>query len=305
MKKLLSLLIALLMIGALAIGASATEEVPADTVTEEVPADTVAEEVPADTVTEEVTTIEGVTEEVTEEDVPIDEEVTEEDEPIDEEVTEEDAFEDTAPVTDPAEDVPEQEEPDKSFGEMFGDFADWEAASEWLVDNLSTVIGAVLALVTAIVGMYAKGRMMPDIKSKFASLLAAIGSWYDQSSKDSVELHGAFEALKVALMNYIKDEIKPMVDQIAAQSAEVERLEGENAQLRAEYIESRRNTELIETALLEYTRLAAEEFYNIIQQSDLTKAELNRHYETYQEKLKLIEQVVAAKEGELKGGEQL
>ena len=294
MKKFLSLLIALLMIGALAIGASATEEVPADTVTEEVSADTATEEVPADTVTGEVTTIEGVTEEV-----------TEEDEPIDEEVTEEDVYEDTAPVTEPAEDVPEQEEPDKSFSEIFGDFADWEAVSQWLIDNLSTVIGAVLALVTAIVGMYAKGKMMPDIKSKFASLLAAIGSWYDQSSKDSVELHGAFEALKVALMNYIKDEIKPMVDQIAAQSAEVERLEGENAQLRAEYIESRRNTELIETALLEYTRLAAEEFYNIIQQSDLTKAELNRHYETYQEKLKLIEQVVAAKEGELKDGEQL
>lgn len=186
---------------------------------------------------------------------------------------------------------------------IFGDAEFWENTKAWIIDNLSTVVGAILAVITTIVGVVAKVKMLPEIKAKFQSLGAAIGQWYDENNKEVDDMRESFNALKVLLLNFFKDEIKPMVDNIERQSAEVRRLEQENAYLRQEYIESRAQTNRIEAALLEYTKLTAEEFYNIIQMSDLSKDERNRHYEAYQQKIAAIEEAIAVKDGTIERGE--
>ena len=278
MKKIFALLTCLMLCALLTVGVYATE------------AATTAEAVTEAPVLDEVITTEPITEAPTLEEMITTEPVTE------------------APAIEwepPTEDEVEQDVlswVDK-MSAIFGDAAFWENTKAWIIDNLSTVVGAILAVITTIVGIMAKVKMLPEIKTKFQSLGVAIGQWYDENNKEVGDMREAFNALKTLLLNFFKEEIKPMVENIERQSAEVQRLEAENAYLRQEYIEARAQSNRIEAALLEYTKLAAEEFYNIIQMSDLSKEERNRHYEAYRQKVAAIEQAIAAKEGVIERGD--
>lgn len=278
MKKIFALLVCLMLCALLTVGVYATE------------AATTAEAVTEAPALEEIITTEPVTE------APVLEEII-----TTEAITEAPAIEWEPPTEDEVEqDVLSWVD---RMSAIFGDAQFWAETKAWIMDNLSTVVGAILAVITTIVGIMAKVKMLPEIKTKFQSLGVAIGQWYDENNKEVGNMREAFDALKVLLLNFFKEEIKPMVENIERQSAEVQRLEQENAYLRQEYIEARAQSNRIEAALLEYTKLAAEEFYNIIQMSDLSKEERNRHYEAYRQKVAAIEQAIAAKEGVIERGD--
>ena len=278
MKKIFALLTCLMLCALLTVGVYATE------------AATTAEAVTEAPALEEIITTEPVTEAPTLEEMITTEPVTE------------------APAIEwepPTEDEVEQDVLSwvDHMSAIFGDAQFWQDTKAWIKDNLSTVVGAILAVITTIVGIMAKVKMLPEIKAKFQSLGVAIGQWYNENNKEVGDMREALNALKTLLLNFFKEEIKPMVENIERQSAEVQRLEEENAYLRQEYIEARAQSNRIEAALLEYTKLAAEEFYNIIQMSDLSKEERNRHYEAYRQKVAAIEGAIAAKEGVIERGD--
>lgn len=175
----------------------------------------------------------------------------------------------------------------------------WETAKAWLLDNLSTVVGVIMAIATTIVGLATKFSFVPKIVNYVKTLATAIGDWYDKNTKQVRELVESFAALKISLQDYLQNEVRPLVEQVEQQSRENEALLAERNQLYREYIEARARTLEVEQALLDYTRLAAEEFEDLIQTSDLTKADLDRHYDNYKSKVALIEAVItpAATEG--------
>lgn len=176
----------------------------------------------------------------------------------------------------------------------FGGMQFWEDAKAWILDNLNMIVGGIMAVITAIVGLATKFRWIPKLMNAWTALKVAIGKWYDENSKSLAAFAVAVGALKGQLQELILHEVKPIVEKVEKQSAEVERLEAENNELRRDYILSRERADRIEGALLEYSKLAAEEFYHLIQQSDLTKEELNRHYDAYHAKLELIESATFA-----------
>lgn len=165
----------------------------------------------------------------------------------------------------------------------------WETAKAWLLANLSTVVGVIMAVITAVVGLATKFSFVPKIVNYVKTLGAAIGEWYDSNTKQVRTLVESFSALKLSLQDYIQNEIKPLVEQMEEQSRENTELRAERNQLYREYTEAKARSLRIETALLEYTKLSAQEFEDLIQTSDLTKAELDKHHASYQAKLALIE----------------
>lgn len=183
----------------------------------------------------------------------------------------------------------------------FGGMQFWEDAKAWILDNLDMIVGGIMAVITAIVGLATRFRWIPKLMNAWTALKVAIGKWYDENSKSLAAFAVAVDALKGQLQELILHEVKPIVEKVEKQSAEVERLEAENNELRRDYILSRERADRIEGALLEYSKLAAEEFYHLIQQSDLTKEELNRHYDAYHAKLELIESATLV--GRAEGGD--
>lgn len=172
----------------------------------------------------------------------------------------------------------------------------WETAKTWIMDNLSMLVGAIMAIITASVGLATKFKFIPKIINYVKELGAAIGQWYDHNTAELKSLITSFSTLKTSLQDYLAQEVKPLVKQVEEQSRENERLRQENNELYREYIKARAETNRIEGALLEYTKLTAEEFEDLIQTSDLTKADLDKHYESYKKKKALIEAVCAADE---------
>ena len=165
----------------------------------------------------------------------------------------------------------------------------WERGKAWVLANLSTIVGAVMAASTVIVGLATKFSFVPKILKKIKEFSASMGKWYDANTGEVKNLTEAFSKLKTSLQDYFAEEIKPIIDKIDQQSEENNRLIEENNYLRREFIKYRDRADKIEGALLEYSKLSAEEFYNIILQSDLTKAELDRNHDAYMTKLRLIE----------------
>lgn len=180
------------------------------------------------------------------------------------------------------------------LSETFGGMQFWEEAKEWILSNLDMIVGGIMAIATATVGLATRFRWLPRLLNAWETMKNAIGKWYDENSKTLTAFAVSVDALKGQLQELILHEVKPIVEKVEQRSAEVERLELENAELRREYISSRERADRIEGALLEYSKLAAEEFYQLIQQSDLTKEELNRHYDAYHAKLDLIESITSA-----------
>lgn len=169
----------------------------------------------------------------------------------------------------------------------------WETAKTWILDNLSMLVGVVMAIITAVVGLATKFRFIPKIITYVKTLAAAIGEWYDRNTAELKTLITSFANLKASLQDYLAQEVKPLVEKVERQSAENERLRQENNQLYREYIKARSETNKKEAALLEYAKLMADEFEDLLQTSDLTKADLDSHYDSYKKKVALIEAACA------------
>ena len=165
----------------------------------------------------------------------------------------------------------------------------WESAKTWIMDNLSMLVGAVMAVITAIVGLATKFSFIPKIIQKIQQFAASVGEWYDHNTAELKSLISSFAALKTSLQDYLAQEVKPLVQEVEKQSRENEQLRQENNELYREYIKARSETNKKETALLEYAKLMADEFEDLLQTSDLTKADLDSHYESYKKKVALIE----------------
>lgn len=164
----------------------------------------------------------------------------------------------------------------------------WETAKAWILTNLDTVVGAILAFITLIVGLATKFSFVPKIVKKVQLLFNAIGTWYDENTqavKDIIKSFSDFCA-----------EMRTITDKVAAQSEENLALRQRLVEVEEDYIKAKEESTRVQQLLLDYTKLSAEEFQTLVQTSDLTKADLDRHYETYKEKIALIE--AAAERGD-------
>lgn len=164
----------------------------------------------------------------------------------------------------------------------------WETAKEWVLTNLSTVVGAITAVAALIFGLLTKFSFMPKIGGLIQQFGTAIHEWY---SDNTDKVKGLVQSMSDFLA-----EMRQIIKTVAKQSEENKRLLEENARLYREYIEVRSQTNLVETAMLECAKLSAEEFEDLIQTSDLTKADLDRHYDAYKAKIEIIEAAIAERE---------
>lgn len=164
----------------------------------------------------------------------------------------------------------------------------WETAKEWVLTNLSTVVGAITAVAALIFGLLTKFSFMPKIGGLIQQFGTAIHEWY---SDNTDKVKGLVQSMSDFLA-----EMRQIIKTVAKQSEENKRLLEENARLYREYIKVRSQTNLVETAMLKYAKLSAEEFEDLIQTSDLPKADLDRHYDAYKAKTGIIEAAITERE---------
>ena len=164
----------------------------------------------------------------------------------------------------------------------------WETAKEWVLTNLSTVVGAITAVAALIFGLLTKFSFMPKIGGLIQQFGTAIHEWY---SDNTDKVKGLVQSMSDFLT-----EMRQIIKTVAKQSEENKRLLEENARLYREYIDVRSLTNLVETAMLKYAKLSAEEFEDLIQTSDLPKADLDRHYDAYKAKTGIIEAAITERE---------
>lgn len=164
----------------------------------------------------------------------------------------------------------------------------WEQAKEWILTNLSTVVGALTAFAALVFGLMTKFSFLPKISGIIQQFGGAIHEWY---SDNTDKVKGLVQSMSDFLT-----EMRQIIKTVAKQSEENKRLLEENARLYREYIEVRSQTNLVERAMLEYAKLSAEEFEDLIQTSDLPKADLDRHYDAYKAKTGIIEAAITERE---------
>ena len=164
----------------------------------------------------------------------------------------------------------------------------WETAKAWILTNLDTVVGAILAFITLIVGLATKFSFVPKIVKKVQLLFNAIGTWYDENTQAVKDIINSFSDFCA--------EMRTITDKVAAQSEENLALRQRLVEVEEDYIKAKEESTRVQQLLLDYTKLSAEEFQTLVQTSDLTKADLDHHYKTYKEKIALIE--AAAERGD-------
>lgn len=296
MKRFITMLAIIMAMLALTLSVGATEsEIPATT---ESPA--IVTEAPATAEpTPEVTATPAITETapaVTEPPKPITTEapaVTEPPEPITEASPVEDDEPEYIPPA-PETSAPDINVPDKEsltdtivgwldkLDENLSGIELWETAKAWILTNLDTVVGAILAFITLIVGLATKFSFVPKIVKKVQLLFNAIGTWYDENTQAVKDIIKSFSDFCT--------EMRTITDKVAAQSEENLALRQRLVEVEEEYIKAQQENIRVQQLLLDYTKLSAEEFQALVQTSDLTKADLDRHYEDYKKKVALIEE---------------
>ena len=227
-----------------------------------------------------------------------------------ESVTEPEASADvTAPaeqpeLTEPAEQSPITAPTEQQVQQGVTDFIDkvdgklsgvemWETAKAWVLENLSTVVGVITAISMLTAALATKFSFIPKIIGKVQQFGTAVGQWYEANTE-------SVKNMKNALAEFI-GEMRKIIDTVAAQSAENKELREQNAELMRECIRTKQEYNAINTQLLEYAKIMADEFEDLLQTSDLTKADLDAHYDAYRQKIALIEAVQP--EAETEGSE--
>lgn len=162
----------------------------------------------------------------------------------------------------------------------------WETAKDWVIEHLSTVVGAVMAIATFSIGVATKFSFVPKILAAFKSLFASIGEWYEKNGKQLEDFRGIMEGFTANAGKIIED--------VKNQSAENSELRKELVNVRKEYISLQNKNNALERALFSSTLILADQFEDLIQASGLTKAEADRHYEQYTNKKKLIAEALTA-----------
>lgn len=158
----------------------------------------------------------------------------------------------------------------------------WETAKAWILTNLDTVVGAILAFITLIVGLATKFSFVPKIVKKVQLLFNAIGTWYDENTQAVKDIIKSFSDFCT--------EMRTITDKVAAQSEENLALRQRLVEVEEDYIKAKEESTRVQNLLLGYTKLSAEQFHKLVQCSDMTKAELDDDHDYYKKKIACIEE---------------
>lgn len=152
----------------------------------------------------------------------------------------------------------------------------WETAKAWVIENLSTISGVLVAISTFVIGLATKFSFVPKILTAFKSLFTSMKGWYS----DNIEQLKIFRGIIETFTSDMRETISVMKAQAQ-----------ENNDLRKELLEARQannkaleeNTRLKE-GLIRATLLQCDELQDLIQTSPLPTHELNKHEDAYQAK---------------------
>lgn len=160
----------------------------------------------------------------------------------------------------------------------------WEEVKDWTLNHLSTVVGAISAILTLIIGIATKFSFVPKVISSFNTLGAAVKAWYT----DNVE---TIKGLRQIIEEF-QQNIRETTDEVARQSAENNELRHsldealqENKELKTHYIQ-------VESALLEAALLDAQQHQRLVQLSSLSCADLDAEYEDYKARVAAVKSLL-------------
>lgn len=160
----------------------------------------------------------------------------------------------------------------------------WEEVKDWTLNHLSTVVGAISAILTLIIGIATKFSFVPKVISSFNTLGAAVKAWYT----DNVE---TIKGLRQIIEEF-QQNIQKTTDEVARQSAENSELRHsldealkENKELKTHYIQ-------VESALLEAALLDAQQHQRLVQLSSLSCADLDAEYEDYKARVAAVKSLL-------------
>lgn len=164
----------------------------------------------------------------------------------------------------------------------------WETAKTWILEHLSTVVGALMTLATFIIGLATKFSFIPKILNAFKMLFANVKTWYNSNIDE-------LKSFREIIEGFIKN-MTGVITEMKRQSDENNELRNELVAVRKEYISLQNRNNALETALFSATILEADQFAKLIQLSGLTKADADTLYETYLTRKKLITEALQATE---------
>lgn len=169
----------------------------------------------------------------------------------------------------------------------------WEAAQKWVVENLSTVVGATLALFTLVMGFVTKFSFVPKILAAFQTMYKAIGEWHKTSSTSLTENKNAFDGFV--------NSVSPIFSRMMEQSNENTELRRELVELRKEHIKVVKEYRALTSALLKATEIQNDQLEDVFAISPLTLNEKDKHREAYNKKKQIIDAL--KKQAEADAGE--
>ena len=164
----------------------------------------------------------------------------------------------------------------------------WEDVKAWILNHLSTVVGAITALLTLIIGLATKFSFVPRIVKSFGVLFDSIKKWYVDNVDALKDFRAQFDKFTASL--------KGTVDAVEEQSKENNDLRHaldaalkENKELREHYIS-------VESALLEAALLDAQQHQRLIQLSGMSCADLDAEYKDYKARVEAIQALIPGRQ---------
>lgn len=182
----------------------------------------------------------------------------------------------------------------EGLDKVFSGVEMWEEAKQWVVEHLSTVVGAIMALATFIIGLATKFSFMPKILTAFKTLFSSVKEWYGENIEH-------LKAFRTILDTFTAD-ARGAIDEVKKQSTENNSIRNELIEVRKEYISLQGRNNALESALYSATLLLSDQFEDLIQASGLTKADADKHYTKYTEKKKLIAEALASADASVEKG---
>lgn len=160
----------------------------------------------------------------------------------------------------------------------------WEEIKVWVLNHLSTVVGAITVVMTLVLGLATKFSFIPKIIQAVKNLYEAIGKWYSENSGALRELRDKYETFIAELSNIIGTVAKQSEENNELRHALADALE-ENKQLVKRHEE-------VEAALLQAALLDAQQHQRLIQLSSLSCADLDAEYKDYKERVEAIKSLL-------------
>lgn len=160
----------------------------------------------------------------------------------------------------------------------------WEEIKAWVLNHLSTVVGAITVVMTLVLGLATKFSFIPKIIQAVKNLYEAIGKWYSENSGELRELRDKYET-------FIAD-LSKIIGTVAEQSEENNELRHALADALEENKQLVKRHEEVEAALLQAALLDAQQHQRLIQLSSLSCADLDAEYKDYKARVEVIKSLL-------------